>query len=104
MPFRFELMIGDIYVAIFSQQSLFKPQKPIGIEGIEAIVAYLVSLYTKPSNFVIAPFVEQGEVLITCEKMGRICFSGEKNPEAIERAIARWQKWTGKQAEKTVSD
>ena len=104
MPFRFELMIGDIYVAIFSHQSLFKPHKPIGIEGIEAIVAYLVSLYTKPSNFVIAPFVEQGEVLITCEKMGRICFSGEENPEAIVRTIARWQKWTGQQAEKTVSD
>jgi ParB family chromosome partitioning protein len=75
----------------------------MGIEGVEGIVTYLISLYTKPSNFVIAPFLGQGEVLITCEKMGRICFAGEENPQLVERAIARWQKWTGKPAEKTVS-
>jgi ParB family chromosome partitioning protein len=62
-----------------------------------------VNLYTKPSNFVIAPFLGHGEVLITCEKMGRICFAGDENPELVNRAIARWQTWTGKQAEKTVS-
>ncbi len=103
MPFRFELLLGDIYVAIFSHQLICKPQKPMGIEGVEGIVTYLISLYTKPSNFVIAPFLGQGEVLITCEKMGRICFAGEENPQLVERAIARWQKWTGKPAEKTVS-
>ena len=100
MPFRFELMIGDIYVAIFSHQSLSKPHQTIELEGVEGIVAYLMSLYTKPNNFVIAPFLGQGEVLITCEKMGRICFAGEENPELVTRALARWQKWTGKQAEK----
>ncbi len=104
MPFRFELMIGDIYVAIFSHQSISKPHKPIEIEGVEGIVAYLVSLYTKPSNFIIAPFLGQGEVLITCERMGRICFAGEENPELVNRALMRWQKWTGKQFKKMVSD
>jgi ParB family chromosome partitioning protein len=101
MPFRFEFMLGDIYVAIFSHQSISKPQKPNGIEGLEGIVAYLVSLYTNSNNFVIAPFLGQDGVLITCEKMGRICFCGEENPELVNRAIARWQKWTGKRAEKT---
>jgi ParB family chromosome partitioning protein len=103
MPFRFELMLGDIYLAIFSHQLISKPHKPIGIQGVEGIVTYLVNLYTKPSNFVIAPFLGHGEVLITCEKMGRICFAGDENPELVDRAIARWQTWTGKQAEKTVS-
>ncbi|HEY9665508.1 MAG TPA: hypothetical protein V6C91_01825, partial [Coleofasciculaceae cyanobacterium] len=98
MPFRFEFMLGDIYVAIFSLQPISKPEKPMGIQGVEGIVAYLVSLYTKPNHFVIAPFLGQGEVLITCEKMGRVCFAGEENPELVNRAIARWQKWTGKQA------
>ncbi|HEY9637874.1 MAG TPA: ParB N-terminal domain-containing protein [Coleofasciculaceae cyanobacterium] len=102
MPFRFELMLGNIYVAIFSHQSISKPQKPIRIEGVEGIVTYLVSLYTNLNNFVIAPFLGQGEALITCEKMGRICFSGAENPELVNQAIARWQKWTGKQAEKTI--
>jgi ParB family chromosome partitioning protein len=102
MPFKFELLISGLYVAIFSHQSIPEPQKPINIEGVEGIVAYLVSLYTNPGNFVIAPFVGHGEVLITCERTGRICFSGDENPELIRRAIVRWQKLTGKQAEKTV--
>jgi ParB family chromosome partitioning protein len=104
MPFRYELMVGNIYIAIFSHHSISKPQKPIQIEGVEGIVAYLVSLYTKPSNFVIAPFLGQGEILITCERMGRICFVGEENLELVHRELTRWQKWTGKQAKKMVSD
>jgi ParB family chromosome partitioning protein len=100
MPWRFELLIGGVYVAIFSHQLIPKPQKQIKIEGVEGIIAYLVSLYTNPSNFVIAPFVGHGEVLITCERMGRICFAGDENLELVSRAIARWQKWTGKRAEK----
>jgi len=102
MPFRFELLLGDLYVAIFSRQSIPKPQKPIEISGVEGVVAYLVSLYTQQSNFVIAPFMGGGEVLITCERMGRIGFAGDENPEQISRAIARWQNWTGKQAAKIV--
>ena len=102
MPFRFELLIGELYVAIFSHQSIREPHKPITISGVEGIVAYLVNLYTNPGNFVIAPFVGHGEVLITCERMGRICFAGDENPELISSAIARWQKWTGKQPEKTA--
>ena len=101
MPFRFELLIGDLYVALFSHQPLVKPEKPIGVEGIEGIVTYLVSLYTKPGNFVINPAIRGGEVLITCERMERVCFACGDQPERIERAIARWQKWTGKAAEKT---
>jgi ParB family transcriptional regulator, chromosome partitioning protein len=102
MPFRSELILGDMYLAIFSHQLIPKLEKPIGIEGVEGIVAYLVSLYTKPSNFVIAPFLGQGEVLMACEKMGRICFAGDENPELVQRAIARWQKWTQKPAQKAV--
>jgi len=101
MPFRFELLIGDLYIALFSHQPLVKPEKPIGVEGIEGIVPYLVSLYTKPGHFVINPTLGEGEVLITCERMGRICFACDDQPERMERAIARWQKWTGKAAEKT---
>ena len=100
MPFRFELLLGELYVAIFSHQSISKPQHPIGIEGIEGVVAYLVSQYTNRGNFVIAPFLGNGEVLITCERMGRICFAGDENPERVSRTLARWQNWTGKRAKK----
>ncbi|BAZ00022.1 ParB family protein [Tolypothrix tenuis PCC 7101] len=100
MPFQYELLLGNIYVGVFSHQSLSQPQTAINLEGVEAIVNYLINLYTSPNNFVIAPFMGNGEVLIACERMGRICFIGDEQPELISRGIARWEKWTGKRCQK----
>lgn len=100
MPFQFELLIGNLYVAVFSERAVPEPRKPITISGIEAVVAYLINLYTQPGNFVIAPFIGHGEILIACERMGRVCFTGDEDPKLVGNAISRWQKWTGKQAEK----
>jgi ParB family transcriptional regulator, chromosome partitioning protein len=98
MPFRFELVIGNIYTAIFCQESLLKPNHNPNIEGVEGIVSYLVSFFTKPGSFVITPSIGYGEVLISCERLKRICFAGDKNPKRVNEAIVRWQRWTGKQA------
>lgn len=98
MPFRFEWMLGDLYVAVFSRQMISKPQAAIAVRGVEGIVAYLISAYTQPRNFVIAPSMGHGEVLMACERMGRICFVGDQQPERVERAIANWQAFTGKQS------
>ncbi|WGV27387.1 ParB/RepB/Spo0J family partition protein [Halotia branconii] len=100
MPFQYELILGNLYVGIFSHQSIAKPQTPINIEGVEGIVNYLINLYTSQNNFVIAPFMGHGEILVACERMGRICFMGDTHPELVSRGILRWQKWTGKQAQK----
>lgn len=101
MPFRSELLIGDLYLALFSQHSIVAPDQPIRIEGIEGIVTYLVSLYTKPGNFVLNPGLGNGEVLVACERMERICFAGDDCQSRVARSINRWQKWAGKPAEKT---
>jgi ParB family transcriptional regulator, chromosome partitioning protein len=98
MPFQFEWMLGDIYAAVFSRQMIPKPQAAITVRGVEGIVAYLISAYAQPGNFVIAPFMGHGEVLMACEKMGRICFVGDQEPARVERAIADWQTFTAKQA------
>lgn len=100
MPFQYELILGNLYVGIFSHQSLSQPQTPINVEGIEAMVNYLINLYTNQNNFVIAPFMGHGEILIACERWGRICFIGDENPELVSRGIVRWQKLSGKQAQK----
>ncbi|PIG93473.1 ParB N-terminal domain-containing protein [Gloeocapsopsis sp. IPPAS B-1203] len=97
MPFQYELLIGGIYVALFSYSALSEPQQPIAIEGVEGIVAFLISLYSNAGNFVIAPFIGHGEALICCERMGRICFTGDLESQRVSQAIARWQQWTGKQ-------
>ncbi|BCL34604.1 ParB/RepB/Spo0J family partition protein [Nostoc sp. MS1] len=100
MPFQYELLLGNLYVGIFSQQIIPKPQTPINVEGIEGIINYLLNLYTSPNHFVIAPFIGNGEVLVNCERMGRICFIGDSNAQLVSRGIDRWQKWTSKQAQK----
>ncbi len=97
MPFQYELVLGNIYIGIFSHHSISKPETPINIEGIEGIVSYLLNLYTNPNNFVISPFMGNSEIIIACERMGRSCFSGDENPELVTRGIIRWQNWTGKQ-------
>jgi ParB family transcriptional regulator, chromosome partitioning protein len=100
MPFRYELVVGNIYVGIFSQESISKPQTPIHIDGVESIVNYLLHLYTNPNDFVIAPFMGHGEILVTCERMIRTCLIGDENPEVVSRGIMRWQTWTEKQPHK----
>jgi ParB family chromosome partitioning protein len=100
MPFQYELILGKIYIGLFSHQSISKPQTPINVDGVEGIISYLLGLYTNPNNFVISPFIGQGEILIACERMGRSCFIGDENPDLVTRGIIRWQNWTGKQAQK----
>ncbi len=100
MPFRFEWILSDLYIAVCSKNAMLKPEKPAGIDNIEGIVAYLMSLYTKPENFVLVPFLGHAEVLIACERMGRICFAGDQNLDKVDRAIARWQKCTVQDAKK----
>jgi ParB family chromosome partitioning protein len=100
MPFQYELILGNIYVGIFSRHSISQPQTAINVEGVEGIINYLINLYTSPNNFVIAPFMGNGEVLIACERTGRIGFIGDENEELVSRGIGRWEKWTGKQCQK----
>ncbi|MBW4511958.1 MAG: ParB N-terminal domain-containing protein [Scytonematopsis contorta HA4267-MV1] len=91
MPFQYELIIGNLYVGIFSRESIPKPQTPINIDGVEGIVNYLLHVYTNPNSFVIAQFIGYGEVLVACERLKRICFTGDINSQSVNRSIARWQ-------------
>lgn len=102
MPFKYEFVFNNFYVGIFSYHSIPKPDNTINLEGIEGIISYLINLYTNPNSFVISPFMGQGEVLIACERLGRICFVGDENSELINSGIRRWQHLTNRQAKKTV--
>lgn len=102
MPFKYEFVLNNLYVGIFSYDSIPKPDNTINLKGIEGIISYLINLYTNPNSFVIAPFIGQGEILIACERLGRICFVGDENSELIHRAIRRWQNFTNRQARKIV--
>lgn len=100
MPFQYELAIGNIYIGIFSHQDISKPPMPINVENIEGIVNYLLHLYSSPGDRVIAPFIGEGEILAICQRLRRICFIGDDNPQSVTRGIVRWQNMVDKQAQK----
>ncbi|MGB3760479.1 MAG: ParB N-terminal domain-containing protein [Rivularia sp. (in: cyanobacteria)] len=100
MTFQYELLLGKIYVGIFSREAIPKPQIPINLDNVEGIVQYLIDMFTTQNNYVIAPFMGNGEILITCEKMRRVCFIGDENLDSISSGISRWGRWTEKQPEK----
>lgn len=102
MPFQYELNVGGLYVGIFSQQSIPKPPAPINVENVEGIVNYLLHIYTSQNHPVIAPLIGNAEILIICERMKRICFIGDENPESVGRGMTRWEQRTGKQPRKMV--
>jgi ParB family transcriptional regulator, chromosome partitioning protein len=100
MPFQFGCILDQTYVAVCSHHPLppLQASPEVRNRGLEGIVAYLINAYTQPGNFVIAPFMGNGEVLMACERMGRICFAGEPHPDRVRQTIVRWQTATGKQA------
>ena len=100
MNFQYELLLGKIYIGIFSREAISKPQIPINLDNVEGIIQYLINMFTNQNNYVIAPFMGNGEILITCEKMRRVCFIGDENLDSISRGICRWERWTEKQPEK----
>ncbi|MEM6399083.1 MAG: ParB N-terminal domain-containing protein [Cyanobacteria bacterium P01_D01_bin.116] len=100
MNFQYELLLGKIYVGIFSRQAIAKPQIPVNLDGVEGIIQYLINMFTSQNNYVIAPLMGNGEILMTCEKMRRVCFIGDENLDLIRSGVSRWEKWTDKQPEK----
>lgn len=100
MNFQYELILGKIYVGIFSQQAISKPQIPVNLDNTEGIIQYLIDMFTTQNNYVIAPFMGNGEILMACEKMRRVCFIGDENLDLISSGISRWERWTEKQPEK----
>ncbi len=68
--------------------------KPVTMvsENIRAVV--------KEDNSVLDLFGGSGSTLIACEQLNRICYMMEIDPVYVQVIIDRWEKFTGKKAEK----
>jgi len=53
---------------------------------------------SSPGQAVYEPFMGSGTTLIAAETTGRVCYGIELNPAYVDVAVARWQKFAGKQA------
>jgi len=54
---------------------------------------------TKTGDLVFDPFAGSGTTLVACERLGRVCYTIEKDLVYAQRALARWELFTGKAAE-----
>lgn len=70
-----------------------------GTKPIEILIPYMKVL-TQRGDIVIETFGGSGSTLITAEKLGRRCYLMEKVPTYAQVIINRWEKLTGRKAEK----
>ncbi len=49
---------------------------------------------------VLEPFGGSGSTILACEQLGRKCYAVELDPRYVDAIIKRWEKFTGKQAQK----
>lgn len=64
------------------------------------LFAYLIKNSSKEENIILDSFGGSGTTLIACEQLNRKCFMMEYDPHYCDVIIARWEKLTGKTAEK----
>jgi len=55
-----------------------------------------IKLYA--NKYVLDLFLGSGSTLIACEKLNKICYGFEHNPQFVDVIILRWQQYTGKEA------
>ena len=66
------------------------------------LISRLVRNSSKPGENVIDFFGGSGSTLISCEYLGRNCYSIELDPKYVDVIIDRWETLTGKTAVKLV--
>ena len=77
-----------------NRNDLHPTMKPI------ALFAYQIQNSTKEGDCVLDSFGGSGTTLIACEQLNRKAFLMELDPHYCDVIIARWEKFTGRKAEK----
>jgi hypothetical protein len=72
-------------------------QKPVGL------MAMILLDYSKEGDTVLDPFAGSGSTLIACEKLNRPSFHVEIDPYYCTLILDRWEKFTGRKAERLAS-
>ncbi len=72
-----------------------------GCKPVEILIPY-IKVLTKRDDLIIEPFGGSGSTLIAAGKLKRRCYVMEKSPVYTEVIIKRWEKLTGRKAEKII--
>jgi len=79
---------------IADKERIHPTQKPV------SLYVYLLEVLTRPGDKIYDPFAGSGSSLIACERTSRIWYGCEIVPEFCSAIIERWEKETGKKAER----
>lgn len=64
------------------------------------LVARAISNSTDRGAAVLDPFLGSGTTIVASEQLGRRCYAMEIDPRYVAVAIERWEKFTGRTAER----
>jgi DNA modification methylase len=56
--------------------------------------------HLKKGELAFEPFSGSGTAIIAAEMTGRRCYAIEQEPSYVDIAVARWEQFTGKKAER----
>ena len=62
--------------------------------------ARCIKMHSRKGDIILEPFCGAGTTLIAAEQLGRICYGMELDPHYCDIILARWEKLTGRKAEK----
>ena len=62
--------------------------------------AFMMDTYSHDGAVVYEPFCGSGTTLIAAERQHRACYALEIEPRYVDMAVARWEAYTGQQAER----
>jgi DNA modification methylase len=69
-----------------------------------ALFAYEIGNSSAPQGLVYDGFLGSGTTLIAAEQLGRTCYGLELSPQYCDVIVARWQQFTGQQAERLATE
>lgn len=91
-PFYGERNQSSVWEIGRENDKIHPTQKPVRISEIP------MENHTKSNQICYEPFAGSGGQIIAAEKLGRRCFALELEPAYCDAVIARFEKYTGKQA------
>ena len=79
---------------VFGEERQHNASKPVDL------ISFNIKPSTDEGGLVVDWFLGSGSTLITAEKLGRVCYGMEIDPQYVQVTIERWQNYTGQKAVK----
>lgn len=77
-----------------ASEGLHPTMKPV------ELMARPIRFHTVPGDVVLEPFSGSGTQIVAAEQLDRRCFAVDQAPEFVDVAVMRWERLTGKKAER----